>query len=422
MKAKQLFTVIMYIVVLAHAVSAQDTWRQFTTADGLPANEIRAIVEDANGVKWFGTDGGGVARFDGESWTVYDEKDGLVYNKARTMAFDRDGILWVGTPRGLASFDGAKWTTYTNENSGLAADHVTAIEVDELNRKWLGTYGGGLVCYDGNTFTTQTKKDGLADDYIYSLKLQGNGIWVGTGLGVSKYDGAVWKTYTMENSGLPSNLVTAIHIDDDGEIWFGTGAGVARYTGDNWEVFSARTLYDILENRMVLSIIRDRYNVLWCGTSTGLWSFDGNYWQSYTKYDSELKDDSYFWSIHEDAQGVKWLGTANMLTSFGTNVAPLKKTLAYPMQMKITGNFPNPFNPSTTIEFYLPGDERIDISVHNISGQKIRTLLFQEMQAGAHTVVWNGKDDNGILVSSGVYFFRLESGKAVLNHRMMFVK
>ncbi|MCE5251893.1 T9SS type A sorting domain-containing protein, partial [bacterium] len=408
------------IIFMSGNVSGQELWREYTKADGLPANEIRAITEDANGAMWFGTDGGGVAKFDGEKWTVYGEKDGLVYNKARTMALDRENILWVGTPHGLSSFGGEKWTTYTSENSGLASNHVTSIEVDELNRKWLGTYGGGLVCYDGNTFTTQTKKDGLADDYIYSLKLQGKEIWVGTGLGVSRYDGAVWKTYTQDNSGLPSNLVTAIHIDDDGVIWFGTGAGVARFTGNNWEVFSACSLYDILEDRMVLSIIRDKEGILLCGTSTGLWSFDGAQWQSYTKYDSELKDDSYFWSIYEDAQGIKWLGTANMLTSVGTKAAPLKKSIAHPMQMKITGNYPNPFNPDTTIEFYIPEDERIDISVYSITGQKIRTLLVQEMQAGTHTVAWNGKDDKGILASSGVYFFRLEAGKAVLNHRMMF--
>ncbi|MBN1295074.1 MAG: T9SS type A sorting domain-containing protein [Candidatus Latescibacteria bacterium] len=422
MKKVRVYLVFLIICLIAGSLYAQETWKNFTTDNGLPANEIRAIAEETNGIKWFGTEGGGVAKLDGDTWTVYDEKDGLVYNKARELVVDKDGILWVGTPRGVSSFDGKTWTTYTTENSGLASNHITSIEVSEDNVKWFGTNGGGLVRYDGKTFTTQTKKDGLVDDYIYSLKLQDKEIWVGTALGVSKYDGTTWKTYTMENSGLPSNLITSIHIDDDGVVWLGTGSGVARFSNDNWEVFSARTLYDILDTRMVLSITRDKDNILWCGTSTGLWSFDGDHWQGYTKFDSELKNDSHFWSIYEDAQGTKWFGTANMLTSVNSKAEPLKKSSAPPLQMKITGNYPNPFNPSTTIEFYIPDSGQVGISVYNITGQKIKTLLAREMPAGSHTIVWNGKDDNGVNVASGIYFFRMQAGKEILNHRMMLVK
>ncbi|MCE5249557.1 hypothetical protein LLG96_04975 [bacterium] len=103
---KRLFCAFIIAVCLSAVAAAGDgSWRQFTTADGLPANEVRAIAEDANGVLWFGTDGGGVARYDGASWTVYGEKDGLVNNEARELAFDKDGVLWVGTPRGVSRND-----------------------------------------------------------------------------------------------------------------------------------------------------------------------------------------------------------------------------------------------------------------------------------------------------------------------------
>ena len=93
MKANVLYAVIVFVIISTGSAFSQETWKQYTVADGLPANEIRAIVEDASGVKWFGTDGGGVARFDGEFWSVYTEEDGLVYNGARELAIDNDGVL-----------------------------------------------------------------------------------------------------------------------------------------------------------------------------------------------------------------------------------------------------------------------------------------------------------------------------------------
>jgi len=66
MKTTRLITAILFIMALAGTAVSHETWDTYTTDDGLPNNEIRAIAEDSNGIKWFGTDGGGVARLDGE--------------------------------------------------------------------------------------------------------------------------------------------------------------------------------------------------------------------------------------------------------------------------------------------------------------------------------------------------------------------
>ena len=77
-----------------------------------------------------------------------------------------------------------------------------------------------------------------------------------------------------------------------------------------------------------------------------------------------------------------------------------------PKKIKIS-NFPNPFNPSTTIDFSLPEGGMIDVSIFNIKGQKVKTLLNQEMEEGNHQIQWHGKDESGNSVSSGVYFYQL---------------
>jgi hypothetical protein len=72
-------------------------------------------------------------------------------------------------------------------------------------------------------------------------------------------------------------------------------------------------------------------------------------------------------------------------------------------------NYPNPFNPSTTIEFDLPQDSWVRLSVYNVLGQRIKTLLNAQYAAGTHEVIWDGRNESGGEVSSGVYFYLLET-------------
>jgi flagellar hook assembly protein FlgD len=72
-------------------------------------------------------------------------------------------------------------------------------------------------------------------------------------------------------------------------------------------------------------------------------------------------------------------------------------------------NYPNPFNPSTTFAYNLPKAGRVEISLYNIKGQKVRNLLSADQDSGLHSVVWDGKDNNGSLCASGFYFCRIQS-------------
>ena len=93
-----------------------------------------------------------------------------------------------------------------------------------------------------------------------------------------------------------------------------------------------------------------------------------------------------------------------------------------PEQFAIAGNFPNPFNPSTTISFSLAEPGHAGLAVYNIAGQLVRELVNGNLSAGAHDVVWDGCDNTGVRVSSGVYFVRLTKGTYTAAHRMTLVK
>ena len=85
-------------------------------------------------------------------------------------------------------------------------------------------------------------------------------------------------------------------------------------------------------------------------------------------------------------------------------------------------NYPNPFNPTTTIAYSIVEPGNITINVFNTKGQLITTLVNETREAGNYTVTWDGTDSNCNQVSSGIYFYRLQSGKKVINKKMMLLK
>lgn len=85
-------------------------------------------------------------------------------------------------------------------------------------------------------------------------------------------------------------------------------------------------------------------------------------------------------------------------------------------------NYPNPFNPSTTIAYAIPDDRNVDISIYNIKGQKVKTLVNGVQLAGSYKTVWSGEDTNGNPVSSGIYFYKLSSRAETLIKKIMLLK
>jgi subtilisin-like proprotein convertase family protein len=93
-----------------------------------------------------------------------------------------------------------------------------------------------------------------------------------------------------------------------------------------------------------------------------------------------------------------------------------------PRDYALHQNYPNPFNPTTTIRYDLKGAGKVTLKIYNILGQEVRTLVNKNETAGFKSVVWNGKDNMGKAVSSGLYIYRLEAGQFVKSHKMMFIK
>lgn len=90
-----------------------------------------------------------------------------------------------------------------------------------------------------------------------------------------------------------------------------------------------------------------------------------------------------------------------------------------PLKTELTGNYPNPFNPTTDIKFAIKDAGKVTIDIYNIKGAKVTTLVNEEMEPGYYTARWNGKDANSKNVSSGVYFYKMKAGGRYTSTRKM---
>lgn len=93
-----------------------------------------------------------------------------------------------------------------------------------------------------------------------------------------------------------------------------------------------------------------------------------------------------------------------------TDIKSYRQT-SLPSFFELKQNYPNPFNPSTTIRFQLRNAAQVSLIIYNLLGEKVRTLLDRRFEAGSHQIVWDGQDDFGKRVTSGVYFLQMVANK-----------
>ncbi|MBT4482078.1 MAG: hypothetical protein HOC71_00195 [Candidatus Latescibacteria bacterium] len=139
--------------------------------------------------------------------------------------------------------------------------------------------------------------------------------------------------------------------------------------------------------------------------SYGKWSHDGKQ----ICYLSQKEDGNYVYICDFKPDAYKSAGSATVNDS-------------EPERFKLYNNFPNPFNPSTTIKFYLPETGFANLSIYNITGQKVRELVSEYMTSGDQNIIWDGRDDNGVRVSSGKYVSLLQMGKKSATGTMTLMK
>jgi len=97
-------------------------------------------------------------------------------------------------------------------------------------------------------------------------------------------------------------------------------------------------------------------------------------------------------------------------------------TDAGPNDLSLTQNYPNPFNPQTTIRYEIPKPGRVVLQVHNLLGERVRTLVAEHQTAGSHHLTWDGRDEAGRQLAAGIYLYRLQASGGVQMRKMLLIR
>jgi len=272
----------------------------FTRENGLANEYVFAVFSGSHENTWFGTNGGGVSKYDGKSWKSYFPMHGLADYWVYSFTEQKEQALWIGTWAGLNRVDykTGEFKTYVQE---LVNEWVYGLDVDSKNQVWIGTEGG-VNMFDGVDWHVWTSKDGLGasnnkklpfsdntglgtrsrhnlsvlvegsesynPDYVFCVKVSDDDrVWVGTwGGGVSYFDGKSWNNLTVDD-GLAGNIVYSIAIENGDTFWFGTNNGVSRYYQGHWQSYGKE---DGLLDDHVYAIVTDNHQKMWLGTRNGV--------------------------------------------------------------------------------------------------------------------------------------------------------
>ncbi|MBN1559971.1 hypothetical protein JW998_06955 [candidate division KSB1 bacterium] len=437
--------IMLFMTVFSSILTAGD-WTSYNTANsGLASDLVKAIVIDGNGNKWFGTDQG-LSAFDGAKWVTYvkdDNKQTLADNNINDMVFEVTSYgpeIWIATANGasviaIPSIDAVtKATPYRTDNTGIIDNFVTSVAVDPLrHEQWFGTPKGasrfsstGWRSFDltTNPILAWTDVTCIGVDADSGWKYFGtkNGLTQGSGEnnGVARLRTSLTDVdaitapspYSSEWSGLWSHNVYAVFMDDDGSQWFGTDAGFGYHdtteTKAGWEFF---TVEEGLVSNLVQAIVRGDEMVMWIGTSNGLskfkykpgeWGIEVDAFTNYTVADG-LAGNNIF-DLAVDVDGSLWIATNNGVSHFtGTTAVDDRAQLHKPQTYGLMKNYPNPFNPSTTISYELPCRAHVELSIVNMQGERIYGLVNTVQSAGSHKVVWSGRMSDGRPAPTGIY-------------------
>ncbi|MEI7661053.1 MAG: two-component regulator propeller domain-containing protein [Bacteroidota bacterium] len=389
---------LLLLLVLSGTMPQAQVFTNYTTASGLPSDNVTSVAVDTNNVKWFGTQGG-IARFNDLTWTTYTIANGLVDNYINCIAVDIHNNVWVGTDVGISKFDGSIWTSYTTAN-GLVNNSVNYIAGSPDGSVWIGT-NNGASNFDGTTWKNYTMTSGLPNNLISYIACDKVGnTWLGTFIGgLSKFNGTTFSNFTMTDS-LVSNNISALAIDHHNKKWIGSYE--ASYEGislldslDHW-VANYRSM-DGLLSPYVQDISFNSKDILWT-TIYDVYKQDGGVawhygsaWKTLTTADGLVN--KLVKRLAVDKNDYVWITTGSGVSKLYFPNAGVVGIADQPFRV-----FPNP----ATTEIHIDGlTSAGNLHILNFVGREVSS---QNLEKGSNTIGLQG-------FSPGIYLLRYTTGQ-----------
>ncbi len=432
-------------------------------------SNITHLCSESNGHIWASQGDNGLYTYDGSNWTHH-IPNGPSTNNFASLAVDKTGNLWTASASdGISMFNGTEWFNYSTRDGYLNSNDFRDLEVDNQNRVWAASYGGGVTVFTPNGddtfdltlfYTDHLSGSSGSPNYVptHGVKLddQGN-MWILNYAAASNNPVAVvdstfehWQYFSVSDGIRAKDLVT-MEFDQYGRKWFGSTSGGVYVLNDNNTPFDksddqlegtlssvdglasnnitsllmdldyimyigtpeglntyfSGELSEYLDNRVVNSTINtimlDGVNNKWVGTSGGLSMLHSDGFDT-THYVSEthplVSDNVTSLAFNEDT-GELFIGTTNGLSRFVTPYTRPQETL------NLVKGYPNPFVLESAISrFYIDNLGR-ESQVRIFTAEGFFVTQLTDSQVMGSRAVWDGKNDRGEWVSSGVYLYQI---------------
>jgi hypothetical protein len=355
----------------------------------------------------------------GVSWT--EASTGVSVFAVKALAFTQNGTgganyfagTW-GNDVYISTNNGSSWQGASN---GLPYTYFNAFAVRSIGagEDYLfgGAYGVFLTTNNGGNWTAT----GLTNTVVQALAVSNTNVFAGTnegGIFLSTNNGESWTTV---NTNLTNNDVRALVVSGANIFAATNGGGISLSTNNGGSWTAVNTGLAIMDVRALaisgISIFAgiNGGGVYFSTNNGGSWAMENTGLGDWNVQSLAVTDSSLFAGTQNVSGGIWRRPLSEMITSAENHSSDLQP------QYSLKQNWPNPFNPSTTISFNIRTRSYVTLRVFDIIGREVTTLVSNVLSAGPHSYQWDPHD-----LPSGVYFYRLQAGSFVETRKLMLLR
>ncbi len=360
-----------------------------------------------------GTWGGKIYRStdDGVSWNLLNGSMNVGYIWSIIV---NNSYIFAATEQGVyrSTNNGITWSLYSLANK----DVRTLLVTNNNTVVYAGIWGEGIFKSTDLGLSWTAKNEGLTFKAVNSLAENGSGaMFVGT------FGGGIFKSTDNAENWVKLNVgydhVWSVGINTSDEIFAATYGDGMYYSNDGGATFTKQVN---VTAPYIYSVTIDGGNVFASAWNGGIYLYQSATESGWAKLGMVGFGVS---SVFID-RGILYAGASDgklyKNTSPLTGVEDNNNSLSYSFNLE--QNYPNPFNPSTIIKYSIAEVTNVKLTIYDILGREVITLINSELHPGAYSMIWNATDKFGKKVTSGIYFYSLEAGKFTKTNKMLLIK
>ncbi len=309
MRSCNYFYILLFFLLGSSLFSQTYNFENISLENGLPQAQINCMKEDSRGYLWIGTQGGGIAQYDGINFKVFDETSGLPGSIVTAVEEDINGSIWVGaTWGGVSRYDGKSFSNFTTED-GLFANGVRALCCDKYNKMYVASTNGLNIIENKMVLSIRQDIFNSKNSIKKILKDNQQNLWFLTDNELYLYNYYEWINISQVFK--IKSAISAIAQDKSGNIWFAkdkNGLFILTKKSDGSYEIVPYDKNEELKNMLIQNLVFDKRNVLWiCTQGVSVGRFDGSK-LSFFDSKSGFKSNGVR-TVCEDRSGNIWFGT-----------------------------------------------------------------------------------------------------------------